>query len=94
MSATTRRTSPRLKRSKAAGIALSAGAVGGAGAAADALPPGAYSSLHYDLTHGRRLEIDTLQGYAVRLGEKLGVSTPALSVLYAALAPYRDGPPG
>lgn len=78
---------------KAAGISLSPDAIEATIAAADALPPGAYSSLHYDLTHGKRLEIDALQGYAVRLGEQLGVPTPALSAVYAALAPHRDGSP-
>jgi 2-dehydropantoate 2-reductase len=78
---------------KAAGVPLAPEAVDAAVSAADRLAPGAYSSLHYDLTHGKRLEIDALQGHAVRLGEKLGVPTPALATLYAALAPYRDGPP-
>ena len=44
--------------------------------------------------HGKRLEIDALQGYAVRLGERLGVPTPMLFAVYAALRPYLDGPPG
>jgi 2-dehydropantoate 2-reductase len=78
---------------RAADVALPPGAVGAAVAAADALPAGASSSLHYDLTQGRRLEIEALQGHALRLGEKLGVPVPALSALYAALAPYRDGAP-
>jgi len=63
-------------------------------ASADALAPGVYSSLYDDLVRGRRLEIEALQGHALRLGEKLGVPMPALSAVYAALAPYRDGPPG
>ena len=78
---------------RAAGAPLPPGAVDAAVRAADALPPGMYSSLYHDLIHGKRLEIDALQGHAVRLGEALGVPTPALSAVYAALAPYRDGPP-
>ena len=60
----------------------------------DALGAGGYSSLHYDLLHDKRLEIDALQGYAVRLGERHGVPTPMLFAVYAALRPYLDGPPG
>jgi 2-dehydropantoate 2-reductase len=51
------------------------------------------SSLHHDLAQGKRLELEALHGHAVRLGERLGVPTPTLSVVYAALRPYLDGPP-
>ena len=59
----------------------------------DTLGPGAFSSLHFDLAHGKRLELEALQGHAVRLGERHGIPTPALAALYAALRPYRDGRP-
>jgi 2-dehydropantoate 2-reductase len=59
----------------------------------DSQPGGFYSSLHHDLTHGKRLELETLQGHAVRLGERYGVPTPTLFAVYAALRPYLDGPP-
>ncbi|MEK7878723.1 MAG: 2-dehydropantoate 2-reductase [candidate division NC10 bacterium] len=78
---------------QAAGAPLLPGVVDATVAAADALPPGMYSSLYHDLIHGKRLELEALQGHAVRLGEALGVPTPALCAVYAALAPYRDGPP-
>jgi len=52
-----------------------------------------YSSLHFDLTNGKRLELDALHGHAVRLGERYGIATPTLFAVYAALLPYRDGPP-
>lgn len=78
---------------KAAGAPLPAGAVKATVAAADALPPALYSSLHYDLVHGRRLEIEALQGHAVRLGARFAVPTPSLATVYAALAPHRDGHP-
>ena len=58
---------------------------------AAALAPGVYSSLHHDLTHGRRLELEALHGHAVRLGERLGVATPMLFAVYAALRPHADG---
>jgi len=59
----------------------------------DALRANGYSSLHHDLTHGKRLEIEALQGHAVRLGQRHGIATPTLFAVYAALSPYRDGAP-
>lgn len=49
------------------------------------------SSLLGDLSRGKRLEIETLNGHAMRMGRRLGVPTPANEVVYAALKPYRDG---
>lgn len=60
---------------------------------AEGLPPEARSSLASDLAQGQRLELEALHGHAVRLGERLGVPTPALDVIYAALRPFLDGPP-
>jgi 2-dehydropantoate 2-reductase len=57
----------------------------------DAVGANAYSSLHHDLVHGKRIEVEALQGHAVRLGERLGVPTPTLRDVYAALRPHRDG---
>jgi 2-dehydropantoate 2-reductase len=59
----------------------------------DALGPAAYSSLHHDLTHGKPLELEALQGHAVRLGERYGIPTPMLFAVYAALRPYLNGAP-
>jgi 2-dehydropantoate 2-reductase len=55
------------------------------------LAPHLYSSLHHDLVHGKRLELEALHGHAVRLGRRLGVPTPMLSAVYAALAPSAEG---
>jgi 2-dehydropantoate 2-reductase len=59
----------------------------------DALGANAYTSLHHDLTHGKRLELEALHGHAVRLGERHGIPTPMLFAVYAALSPHRDGAP-
>jgi 2-dehydropantoate 2-reductase len=81
----------RLGRAEGAGIdgSLTEGLLG----RLDTLGPGAFSSLHFDLVHGKRLEVEALQGHAVRLGERHGVPTPALTALHAALRPFRDGRP-
>ncbi|MBI4592881.1 MAG: 2-dehydropantoate 2-reductase [Candidatus Rokubacteria bacterium] len=55
------------------------------------LGPETTSSLAHDLAQGRRLELETLHGYAVRLGERLGVPTPMVFAVYAALKPYLGG---
>ena len=59
----------------------------------DSLAPEATSSLYQDLVAGKRLELEALQGYAVRLGEREGIPTPALFAVYAALKPYIGGTP-
>jgi 2-dehydropantoate 2-reductase len=58
---------------------------------AGALAPTVFSSLHTDLTQGRRLELEALHGHALRLGQRLGVATPMLFAVYAALRPHAEG---
>lgn len=55
---------------------------------AQRLEPEATSSLHHDLTGGRRLELEALHGTVVRFGREAGVPTPACSAVYAALLPH------
>ena len=59
----------------------------------DGVAPNAYSSLHHDLTQGKRLELEALHGHVVRLAERHRVPAPTVFAVYAALLPYRDGPP-
>ena len=58
---------------------------------ATAIAPGNFSSLYQDLSRGKRLELEALHGHAVRLGERLGVATPAVAAVYAALTPHAAG---
>jgi 2-dehydropantoate 2-reductase len=76
---------------RASGVALPADAVDTTLATAAKLAPHLYSSLHHDLLHGKRLELEALHGHAVRLGERLGVPTPMLFAVYAALKPFAEG---
>ena len=46
------------------------------------------SSLFYDLSHGKPMEIEALAGTVVRLGRQLGISTPIQNTIYSALLPY------
>ncbi|HEV8584370.1 MAG TPA: ketopantoate reductase family protein [Methylomirabilota bacterium] len=76
---------------RAAGVALPADVVEKIMKAAAGLAPGARSSLHHDLVHGKRLELEALHGHAVRLGERLGIPTPSVFAVYAALKPHAAG---
>jgi 2-dehydropantoate 2-reductase len=78
---------------RAAGVSVDASLLDQGMKFLDAVAPNAYSSLHYDLTHGKRLELEALHGHAVRLAERHGVSAPTVFAVYAALRPYRDGAP-
>jgi 2-dehydropantoate 2-reductase len=76
---------------RASQVALPADAVETTLANASKLAPHLYASMHYDLTHGKRLELEALHGHAVRLGERLGVPTPMTFAVYAALKPHAEG---
>jgi 2-dehydropantoate 2-reductase len=60
--------------------------------AAARFPPGAKSSMQRDLERGGRLEVEALNGAAVRLGRALGVATPANQAIYAALRQAQPAP--
>jgi 2-dehydropantoate 2-reductase len=57
-------------------------------ALAQRVEPHITSSLHYDLTHGKRLEIEVLHGTVIRYGREAGIPTPACDAVYAALLPH------
>jgi 2-dehydropantoate 2-reductase len=77
-----------------AGVELGPDVVERVLAAAAALGPETRSSLADDLAAGRRLELEALHGYAVRLGQRLGEPTPSLFAVYAALKPRAEGARG
>lgn len=55
---------------------------------AENLEGGGYSSLHHDLVHGKRMELEALHGSATRLGERHGVPVPMCEAVYATLRPW------
>jgi 2-dehydropantoate 2-reductase len=57
------------------------------------IPPTTRSSLLIDLSQGKRIEVEALQGSVVRRGQAKGVSTPIMASLYAVLKPHAAGPP-
>jgi 2-dehydropantoate 2-reductase len=56
------------------------------------IPPTTRSSLLIDLEMGKRIEVEALQGAAVRRAAARGVPMPIISALYAVLKPWADGP--
>jgi 2-dehydropantoate 2-reductase len=59
----------------------------------DNIPPATRSSLLIDLEMGKRIEVEALQGAAVRRGAMRGVPMPIINTLYAALKPWEHGDP-
>lgn len=56
------------------------------------LPATTRSSLLIDLQQGKRIEVEALQGAAVRRAAKHGVPVPIVSTLYAVLKAWENGP--
>jgi 2-dehydropantoate 2-reductase len=53
-----------------------------------ALPGSMRSSLLIDLSQGKRIEVEALQGAVVRRAARAGVPVPVMSTLYAVLKPW------
>jgi len=58
----------------------------------DHLPPSTRSSLLIDLEAGKRIEVEALQGAALRRAARHGLAMPVISTLYAVLRPWASGP--
>lgn len=58
---------------------------------ADSLPATMDSSLHHDLKHGNRLEVEWLAGGVVQLGKQAGVPTPCNRAVWDVLALHAQG---
>ena len=56
------------------------------------IPPTTRSSLLIDLEQGKRIEVEALQGAAVRRAARHGVPVPIMATLYALLKPLENGP--
>ena len=52
------------------------------------LPAEWYSSLHYDMTHGKPMELEALHGTVIRRARELGVPVPMSEAVYGVLAPW------
>jgi 2-dehydropantoate 2-reductase len=72
----------------ASGVVMTDGVVNWLMKVTDALPPDSRTSLAHDLSLGKRLEVEALQGAVVRLGKRYGLPTPMNFAIYAHLKPY------
>ena len=79
---------------QAKGIAIDMGAVDHAMGFTAKLPGQIIASLAHDLSVGKPLETDWLNGAVARLGAEAGVPTPGHAAITALLAPWRDGGAG
>jgi 2-dehydropantoate 2-reductase len=52
------------------------------------LPAAGFSSLHDDLVHGRRLEVEALHGFVARRSRAHGLPAPMTEAVYALLKPH------
>jgi 2-dehydropantoate 2-reductase len=73
---------------QALGVALDDGLAERAAKRVLGLPDDEGTSLRHDLMHGRRMEIEALQGTLSRLGRETGVPTPWTDAAYAILQPW------
>ena len=78
---------------RAEGVAVSKAVTSEIRAYMDSLPAATRSSLLIDLSQGKRIEVDALQGTVVRRGLAAGVPTPIIAALYAVLKPHAGGVP-
>ncbi|MEM6901348.1 MAG: 2-dehydropantoate 2-reductase [Pseudomonadota bacterium] len=76
-----------------AGIRFDTDFIEKATAFVEGLDPTNTSSLYQDLVSGRRIELDAFHGHAIERGAKLGVPTPTLTAVDAALRPHLNGAP-
>jgi 2-dehydropantoate 2-reductase len=58
----------------------------------DGIPGSMRSSLLIDLSQGKRIEVEALQGSVVRRAARAGVDVPIISTLYAVLKPWAVPP--
>lgn len=78
----------------AEGVQLSDDTVERHVAFAQQIEPEGTSSLHHDLVHGNRLELEALHGFAVRRAREQGLAVPTCEAVYALLIPWREGADG
>ncbi|MDT3435616.1 2-dehydropantoate 2-reductase [Haloarcula sp. 1CSR25-25] len=76
---------------RAEGVALPDDTVSEWLAFAQDFDPEMYSSLHYDLTHNKPMELDALNGSVVRHAEDVGVDVPMNEAVTAILSPWAAG---
>lgn len=70
---------------KAKNILLSSGLSDSIVARLASLPPETTSSMQVDFSEKKQTEVESLTGYVIREGKRLGVATPGYDTIYAAI---------
>jgi len=78
---------------RAEGVAVAPDVVDRIDAYVRGIPGTMRSSLLIDLSQGKRIEVEALQGSVVSLAARLGLPAPIMATLYAVLKPYAGGVP-
>jgi len=73
---------------RAEGVPVAPDMIGRVRAYMTNIPPTMRSSLLIDLSMGKRIEVEALQGAVVRRAARAGVPVPVISTLYAVLKPW------
>lgn len=73
---------------RAEGVPLPENAVDQLLAFGAGLEPGSYSSLHLDMTSGKKMELETLHGTVIRRAARFGLAVPACEGIYGILRPW------
>ena len=76
---------------RAEGVLVAADVIERIPAYVDSIPGTMRASLLIDLSQGKRIEVEALQGAVVRRGQRAGVPTPIMATLYAVLKPHAGG---
>lgn len=76
---------------RAEGVAVADDVVDRIPAYVESIPATMRASLLIDLSQGKRIEVEALQGSVVRRGRRAGVPTPIMATLYAVLRPHAGG---
>jgi len=81
------------KLARGEGVAVAADVVDRIDAYVRGIPGTMRSSLLIDLSQGKRIEVEALQGSVVKRAARVGLPVPIMSTLYAVLKPYAAGAP-
>jgi 2-dehydropantoate 2-reductase len=73
---------------RAEGVGVAADVIDRISAYVDGIPKSMRSSLLIDLSQGKRIEVEALQGSVVRRAARVGIDVPIMSTLYAVLKPW------
>jgi len=54
-------------------------------------PPNLYASMYHDLAAGKKIEVEGIFGYVAKTGQRLGIPTPTIDLVYVFLRPHASG---